>query len=117
MKQFIYSPPAIIILTLITVFLIISLRGNLEKVDISRQNFLNIQQDVTELRDNLKPKKQRLESAQQPLAKEKIARNELLKKKPGEYVLYIQDVELNKEEIVPTPTPLPIEEWRNLLGV
>lgn len=117
MKHILYSPPAIILITLLVIISIIKLRGNLGKVDISEQNYYNMQQDVSERKTQLQPLRQQLEAVQEPLGKEKIARNELLKKKEGEYVLYIPDVEVKNQEAGPTPTPEPIEEWKQLLRI
>lgn len=117
MKKVLYNPLTIIVLTVLTILIIFSLRRNLGKVDIIRENYLNLQQDVTKHSLRLEPQKQQVEAAKQPLAEEKTARNELLKQKEGEYVLYIPKIEVKREAVLPEPTPRPVEKWQKLLGV
>ena len=117
MKKLLYNPLTILTLTGLTILIIFFLRKDLAKVDIFRENFLNIQQNVEEHTKKLEPKKQQIEKAREPLAKEKTARNELLKQKENEYILYITEIELDKEIPVPSPSPEPIEKWQQLLGV
>ncbi len=117
MKKLLYNPLTILTLTVLTILIIFFLRKDLEKVDIFRENFLNMQQNVEEHTKKLEPQKQQIKKAREPLAIEKTARNELLKQKEDEYILYITEIELDKETPVPSPNPQPIEKWQQLLGV
>lgn len=117
MKKILYNPLTIIALTVLTILIIFSLRRNLGKIDIVRENYFNLQQEVAKHSLRLEPQKQQVETAKQPLAEEKTARNELLKQKEGEYVLYIPKIEVEREAVLPEPTPRPVEKWEELLGI
>lgn len=115
MKRLLYHPLTAILITALVIYFIISLRSNLKKLEISRQNLSNIQQDVAQLSEEVESQKQTLNQAQQPLAKEKLARDELLLKKSGEYVIDLPDIILTELESEPSPSPRPIEKWIELI--
>jgi cell division protein FtsB len=115
MKNLFYHPLTAILITALVIYFIISLRSNLKKLEISRQNLSNIQQDVTQLSKEVESQKQTLHEAQQPLAQEKLARNELLLKKSGEYVIDLPDIVLKDIKLEPSPSPRPIKKWMELI--
>ncbi len=115
MKRLLYHPLTAILVTALVIYFVISLRSNLKKLEISRQNLSNIQQDVSQLSKEVETQKQTLNEAQQPLTKEKLARDELLLKKSGEYVIDLPDIVLTDVELESSPSPRPIEKWIELI--
>ncbi len=115
MRKLLYRYPVIIVITLITMYFIFSLRTSLKKADIPKENLQNIASEVDTINDKVQEQEQQLQEAKQPLAKEKIARNELLMKNEGEVVLNLPDIELIEVESEPTPTSAPIKQWQKLI--
>ncbi len=115
MKKIIYHPLTIIFLSLIAVYFIFSLRSNQKKIDLSRKNIKNLKQIVSKMEKDYNQQTEELKTAKKPLTKEKIVRNELLFKKPGEYVLQLPKINPVQPEEKFIEEKTPWEKWRNLL--
>lgn len=117
-RRLIFNPITLIFLTILSIIFSISLHKSAQKTTRSAHNLASVEQEVAQIETEVEQLELALESAEQPLAKEKIIRNELMMQKPGECVIQIAD-ELTQlaastaAEIKPTPTPW--EEWRELL--
>ncbi len=115
MKKIIYHPLAIIFLSILALYSIFSLRKSLEKINISRENLANIKNQVDQLGSEVEDKEQKLQQAQKNYSKEKITRDELLLKKPGEYVIQLPELGVEKKETGSSLSPKPSRQWANLL--
>lgn len=105
------------ILTAISIVFSISLYKSAQRTNISSQNLESLEQEVAEIEQEVAQLEESLETAKQPLAKEKIIRNELMMQKPGEYVIQIATEELsNQAKKLPNQEKnlSPWQEWRQL---
>lgn len=75
----------------------------------------NIKQQVDNLEEEMLFKQVELEKARKSYSKEKILRDELLLKKPGEFVIQLPElvIENKVEEQIDNKTP--INEWQELI--
>jgi len=115
MKQILYRPVVVFVITILAAYFIFSLRNNLKRVGLSQQNLATKQTEVDELDQSVTQQKEELAIAEQPLAKEKIARNELLMQKDGEIVIRLPEIEIPEPATVEADVAAPWEEWRALL--
>ena len=115
MKKIIYHPLTIIFLSLIAVYFIFSLRSNQNKIDLSKKNIKNLKQIVSKMEISYNRQAEELKTAKKPLTKEKVVRNELLMKKPGEYILQLPEINPAQPEKTIRKEKTPWEKWRNLL--
>jgi cell division protein FtsB len=115
LKKICYHPLSILVFSLICLYFILSLRRNLKRLNVSYNNLKQVETQVKKLETGLEEKQQQLEQAQLPLAQEKIARNELLLKKPGEYVVQLPKLASEQDQFTPSPSPQPLEQWRQVL--
>ncbi len=114
-KKWVQSPIVIIIATLLAISFILSLRKNLSRLTLSEHNLNILRSEVNDLQTEVDNKQQELELAKQPLAKEKIARNELLLKKEGEYVIQLPEIKLPEEKMLADKELSNWEKWEKLL--
>lgn len=98
-----------------SLYFIFSLRKNLKKINISRQNLASIKKQVTNLEQKVEHKEKKLDQAKKTYSKEKIARDELLLKKPSEYVIQLPELNLEKKELSSSSPKKPIDQWKDLL--
>jgi cell division protein FtsB len=115
MKQILYRPVVVFVITICAAYFIFSLKNNLKRVDLSQQNLATIQAEVDELDQSVTQQKEELAIAEQPLAKEKITRNELLMQKEGEIVIRLPEIEIPEPVAVKADVATPWEEWQELL--
>lgn len=85
------------------------MRTSSETVGVLDQEVSQIASEVSELQT-------RLETAQSPAAQEERIRNELLLKKPGEYVIQLPSMVEDSEDDVETPQLSAWEKWVTLLS-
>ncbi len=102
-------------LTIIAIIFIISLRQNLQKIEVSQKNVGKLEQQVQKLETEIENKQTRLEKAQQPLAKEKIARDELLLQKDNELVVQLPEIIIKAEEKQAPEEKTSWEKWQEVL--
>ena len=115
MKRILYRPVVVFVITIFAAYFIFSLKNNLKRTELSQQNLATIQAEVDELDQSVTQQKEELTIAEQPLAKEKIARNELLMKKEGELVIRLPEIEIVEPTAVGADVLTPWEEWQELL--
>lgn len=115
LKKWLQNPVVLLVFTLLVLSFIFSLRKNLTRLTLSEHNLEILKSEVGQLETEVEQKQYQLETAQQPLAKEKIARNELLLKREGEYVIQLPDIKLESEKQPPESKPTAWQQWRQLL--
>lgn len=92
MLRIIFHPVILIIFTLVSIFFSFSLYQSAQKTKISSESLQLLQQEI----ENAKAEQEKLELAlresESSVTKERIIRDELLMKRPGEYVIQLPDI-------------------------
>lgn len=111
-------PLLIGVFTCLCLLAIFSLRESSKKAIISKESIEKLEKNIESLEKDVAKENEKLKISQEPIALEKIIRNELLLKKEGEIVLQIPDEEKNKEEEKDLKSGQngPWEEWKKLLN-
>jgi len=116
MSKIIFNPISFIGITIISIIFSISLYKSAKKTSYSAENLKKLEQEVLKTKTEVEALEVAIEESRQPFAKEKIIRNELLMKKPGEYVIQIPDELVAKTQSIAEVKILsPWEEWQKLL--
>ena len=115
MKKVVSHPLVVLVITLILGLFWWSLYRTILSFGSSQHYLAELHEEVNHQASQVEKLKQQLQEAQDPLTKEKIARNELLQQKPGEYVIKIDEdatpaINQPQEEI-----KTPWQQWRELL--
>jgi len=104
------------VLTIISVVFSISLYKSAQKTRYSTQNLQSLEEKISQMEQETIALEETLVAAQQPFNQEKIIRDELLMKKPGEYIVQIpDDLTYVKKTLAQTELSKPWEEWKELL--
>lgn len=118
MQKLIFNPITFLGITILSVVFSISLYQSAQRTKLSTENLEYLEEEVSQMQAEVLSLETAIDQSQQPFAKEKIIRDELLMKKPNEYVIQIPD------ELVESITPIesksikrPLEEWQQLLSV
>ena len=112
-----FNPVSLIVITLLTTAFWFSLYKTSTRIRNSAESIAGVEQEINALSESVSDKKIRLDIAKQPLAKEKIARNELLLQKPGEFVLRLPEVDkAQAADENGGSTPNWLEWWRLLIS-
>ena len=94
----------------------ISLHKSAQKSRSSAQNLQNLEEEIAKVEQEISLLEKEVEAAEQPFAQEKIIRDELLMKKPGEYVVQIPEkMILDQTPETQTETTTPWQEWQKIL--
>jgi len=115
LQKYLNNPFIIILLSTISIIFIISLKQNLQKIEVSQKNVEKLGQQVQKLETEIENKQTSLEKAQQPLAKEKIARDELLLQKENELVVQLPEIRIEAEEKQVPEAKTNWEKWKQVL--
>lgn len=118
-SHFLKHPLLIILFTCLCLLAIFSLRESTKKASVSKESIQKLEKTVNTLEKEVTKDKQKLEETQNPIAIEKIVRNELLLKKEDEIILQIPESEessQNSQDQIKQKSG-PIEEWRKLLRI
>ncbi len=116
MSKLIFNPIAFLGITIISIVFSISLYKSAQRTGFSTENLKKLEQEVAATETEVAALETAIEESRQPLAKEKVIRNELLMKKPGEYVVQIPDKLIKSaQHITETNILSPWEEWQRLL--
>lgn len=109
-------PLLIGVFTCLCLLAIFSLRESSKKAIISKESIEKLEKNIESLEKEVAKEDEKLKISQEPIALEKIMRNELLLKKEGEIVLQIPDEEQNEEEEKDLENDKngPWEEWKKL---
>lgn len=105
-----------IIFTCFCIFAIFSLQLSSKKAFISKESIEQLEKNVEILEKEVNRENEKLKISQEPIALEKILRNELLLKKDGEIVLQIPEKEAsnNHNEDLDIQLGGPLKEWQKL---
>ena len=115
MAALLKNPFVIAMLTIIAVFYYLSLDKTAKKALTSSETVNEVEQEVETLSSQVAVIEKKLEDAQQPLADEKVIRDELLLQKSGEYILQLPAV-VAEETMPPLETQkTPWQEWQEIL--
>lgn len=109
-------PLLIGVFTCLCLLAIFSLRESSKKAIISKESIEKLEKNIESLEKEVSAEDEKLKISQEPIALEKIMRNELLLKKDGEIVLQIPDKEQGKEEEkdLKNKQSGPWQEWKKL---
>ncbi|MBU0576464.1 septum formation initiator family protein [Patescibacteria group bacterium] len=116
MSKIIFNPVSLAVLTIISIIFSISLHKSAQKPRYLAQNLQNLESEIMKIEQDVALLEKSIEEAQQPFSQEKIIRDELLMKKPGEYVVQIPDelIKISQPQIQEENLS-PWEEWQGLL--
>jgi cell division protein FtsL len=114
MNNLLQKPFIILIATIITSIFVFSLRKTASKSLVSQQNVELLEEKIQDINNQIENEEKELKTTSSEFVKEKAQRNELLRKKAGEYVLQIP---LEEDELEANNTisiKKPIEAWKEL---
>ena len=116
-KNLFNHPLLIGIFTCLCLLAVFSLRESSKKALVSKESIEKLEKSVETLEKEVELENKKLKTSQEPIALEKIMRNELLLKKDGEIVLQIPDEEQVQAEKIDLEKEKsgPWEEWIKLL--
>ncbi len=115
-KQLLFSPIVAILLTIVAGLYLFQNHRRLDRLELSKKNIQNTQKAVESLQESIKEVDLKLEQAQQPLAKEKIIRDELLHQKENELVLKLPEIKIEEEEREIKVEQSNWEAWMEVVG-
>lgn len=110
-------PLALIVVTVLSLWVYVSLSRTEQKMRRSTESVAVLDQEVKEIASEVSEFELFVQQATAPAAQETIIRNELLMKKPGEYVVQLPEIEkqANPEENYSETSPW--QNWRSLLNI
>lgn len=118
-SKIIYHPLSLLFLTIISVIFSLSLMKTTKRAKGSAEKFTSAQKIVDQREQEVDKIQDSFENSQQVLNQEKMIRNELLRKKAGEYVVQISDDQLQtlqaKENDLKINDVQPWDEWQKLI--
>ena len=116
MSKLIFNPITFLGITIISIIFSISLYKSAKRTSYSAENIKSIEEEVLKTEAEVLALEIAIEESQQPFIEEKIIRNELLMKKPGEYVIQIPNELVEQTQTtIEVKTLSPWEEWQQLL--
>ncbi|MBT7309208.1 MAG: hypothetical protein HN846_00620 [Candidatus Pacebacteria bacterium] len=116
MSKLIFNPITFLGITIISIIFSISLYKSAKRTSYSAENIKSIEEEVLKTEAEVLALEIAIEESQQPFIEEKIIRNELLMKKPGEYVIQIPNELIEQTQTtIEVKTLSPWEEWQQLL--
>lgn len=117
MKKILYHPLVITAVTILVMIIIFSLRHNLKRLSLSQENLRSAQIVYEKQKQETAKQEAMLENMQQPLAKEKLVRNELLKQKEGEVLIKLPDITIERQESEKKQEKTIFEQWLEVLAL
>lgn len=115
-KQLLFSPIVAILITIIASLYLLQNHRRLDRLELSRKNIQSTEQTVQSLQESIGEVDLELEQAQQPLAKEKIIRDELLHQKENELVLKLPEIKIEEQEQELVLEQSNWEAWMEVVG-
>lgn len=115
LKKILFNPIAAILLSLIAGYFLIKNHQQLNRVELSRKNIQLTEKEVSFLKDSVQNLDEELNKANNPLAKEKIIRDELLQQKENEFVLKLPDIVKNEIKTEEAKEKSNLEAWLELV--
>lgn len=115
MRNLLKHPAIVLLVTILAVLYYLSLDSSARKADVSSETVGILEQEVDKMASDVSVLEKRLETADTPLAKEKVVRNEMLMKKEGEYVLQLPEIESSEPAPEVQQDKTPWQEWQEIL--
>ncbi len=119
LSRLIYHPITLLSITIVSLLFFLSLLKTTQRAQGSAQNIKDQQDQVNQETAKVQALRDSLETAKKPLSQEKIFRNELLMKTPGEYVVQISDESLKQDQNLKKEAKIeqniPWKEWQKLI--
>jgi hypothetical protein len=112
----IFHPLTLLIATVLVVLAIVNLRTNLKRLELSEQNIKLEQEEGNRLKSEIQLLDDQIEQSSQPLAKERLIRNELVRQVEGEIVLKLPDIEINQDLAEEAIKKNNWEEWIEIIS-
>ncbi len=115
MNKLLSHPLFILLLTLFCGLFWLSLYRSTQSFSASKQNLAKVKTEINFKAQELSKLESEYQTAQQDFTKEKIARNELLLQKEGEFIVQLPPQEKKSVETVEVATHTPWQKWKDLL--
>lgn len=115
MPRWFFHPLTVIICTIVITWLYGSLLRTEQNMRTSSETVGVLDQEVSQIASEVSELESRLATAQSPAAQEERIRNELLLKKPGEYVIQLPPASMNSTIETQKRSLSPWEQWQALL--
>ncbi len=117
--KLIYHPLVVVVITLSAGLFYWSLLRSERQIKLSSQTVVDLEQEVTRADERVRQLEQEVALTTTSAIQEQIIRDELLMKKPGEFVVQLPDLtQTNQQpgEISSGPNQ-PLQEWWQLLRI
>lgn len=114
-EKIVFSPVAAILLTIIAGYFLLLNNRQLNRIELSRNNIHLTEKEVSSLQKSIEGLDLELNQANNPLAKEKIVRDELLQQKENELVLKLPDIVKNETKTKEAIEKNNLKKWLELV--
>ena len=115
MLKVLSNPITLVIITVLSMVFFFSLDKTAGRREQSAQTIAQLEEEAATLELEVRKLAEATESANSEFNREKIIRNELLLKEPGEYVVQLPEIiEPKIEETVEQQPAEPVDQWREL---
>ncbi len=114
-RQIVFHPATAMFITLVVALFWVSMIRSQLRFRQAEEPLQQLEKEIAGLESEVTDLETELRIASSAATKERIARNDLLLKRPGEYVIYIENFELPTEASSSADTKTPWESWKQLL--
>jgi cell division protein FtsB len=115
MSKWLYHPLAVIVFTIVITWLYASLLRTENQMRISTESVTVLDQEVNKIASEVSNLENTLLYAKSDSAQEQKIRDELLMKKPGEYVIQLPITTKTEQPTINSSKPSAWQEWQKLL--
>jgi cell division protein FtsB len=115
MPRWLFHPIIIIFVSIVATWSYISLIKTEQGMRRSTESVATLDQEVSKIAREVQNLEAEVENATSSATQETIIRDELLMKKPGEYVIQLPIIETNEQPNQDSSETYPWQEWQNLL--
>lgn len=115
MPKWLFHPITVLVATLLAIWLYLSLLRTEQKMELSSESVAVLDQEVQQIANEVSQLNQRLDRASSEQSQEQKIRDELLMKKPGEYVIQLPQNEVIEKPSEKNSKTSPLQEWLVLL--
>jgi hypothetical protein len=116
MPKWLFHPITLLLTTILVIWLYMSLLHTEEKMRMSTESVLLLDQEVAEIASQVSLLENRLAQANSEQSKEQRIRDELLLQKPGEYVIQLPTQQVSAETIEDDVQESPLQSWLQLIN-
>ncbi len=115
MGKLLNHPIIILVITGFSILVIVSLFRTAKKSDETAEAIVTIEESIAVARQKNELLAEEVALSQSEFSQDKIIRNELLQKKPGEYIVHLPDPPPEPPKKPAEETQTPLETWVELL--